>query len=42
VTARPDARHVPASLHGDEDALTAHNAVMEAVNRSGEVFLSHA
>ena len=35
-------RHVPPSLAGDEEALAAHNAaVMEAVNRSGEVLLSH-
>ncbi len=35
-------RHVPASLAGDAAAIDAHNAaVMEAVNRSGEVFLSH-
>ncbi len=35
-------RHAPASIAGDEDALTAHNAaLMEAVNRSGEAFLSH-
>jgi aromatic-L-amino-acid decarboxylase len=35
-------RHVPPALAGDEAALDAHNAaVMEAVNRSGEVFLSH-
>ena len=35
-------RHVPPALAGDESALDAHNAaVMEAVNRSGEVFLSH-
>jgi aromatic-L-amino-acid/L-tryptophan decarboxylase len=34
-------RHLPAGLAGD-DAVDAHNAaVMEAVNRSGEVFLSH-
>ena len=34
-------RHVPAGPAG-EDAIDAHNAaVMEAVNRSGEVFLSH-
>jgi aromatic-L-amino-acid decarboxylase len=34
-------RHVPAGLAGG-DAVDAHNAaVMEAVNRSGEVFLSH-
>ena len=35
-------RHVPAALAGDEDALERHNAaVMDAVNRTGEVFLSH-
>jgi aromatic-L-amino-acid/L-tryptophan decarboxylase len=35
-------RHVPPALAGDDGALDAHNAaVMEAVNRSGEVFLSH-
>jgi aromatic-L-amino-acid decarboxylase len=35
-------RHVPAALAGDDTALDAHNAaVMDAVNRSGEVFLSH-
>jgi aromatic-L-amino-acid/L-tryptophan decarboxylase len=35
-------RHVPAGLTGNEPALNAHNAaVMEAVNRTGEVFLSH-
>jgi aromatic-L-amino-acid/L-tryptophan decarboxylase len=35
-------RHVPTRLAHDERALDAHNAaVMEAVNRSGEVFLSH-
>ena len=35
-------RHVPAATAGDEDALERHNAaVMEAVNRTGEVFLSH-
>jgi aromatic-L-amino-acid/L-tryptophan decarboxylase len=35
-------RHVPPRLAGDEAGLDAHNAgVMEAVNRSGEVFLSH-
>jgi aromatic-L-amino-acid/L-tryptophan decarboxylase len=33
---------VPAGLTGNEPALNAHNAaVMEAVNRTGEVFLSH-
>jgi aromatic-L-amino-acid decarboxylase len=35
-------RHVPPRLAGDEAALDAHNAaVMEAVNRTGEAFLSH-
>jgi aromatic-L-amino-acid decarboxylase len=35
-------RHVPPPLAGDEAALDVHNAgVMDAVNRSGEVFLSH-
>jgi aromatic-L-amino-acid decarboxylase len=35
-------RHVPPALAGDDAALDAHNAaVMDAVNRSGEVFLSH-
>jgi aromatic-L-amino-acid decarboxylase len=35
-------RHVPPRLAGDDERLNAHNAaVMEAVNRSGEVFLSH-
>jgi aromatic-L-amino-acid decarboxylase len=35
-------RHVPPGLADDEDALTAHNqALMEAVNRTGEAFLSH-
>jgi aromatic-L-amino-acid decarboxylase len=40
-------RHLPPSLAGDDDAghdeiVDAHNAaIMEAVNRSGEVFLSH-
>jgi aromatic-L-amino-acid/L-tryptophan decarboxylase len=35
-------RHVPPALAGDDAAIDAHNAaVMEAVNRSGEVFLSH-
>jgi aromatic-L-amino-acid/L-tryptophan decarboxylase len=35
-------RHVPPELAGDEDALTAHNAaIMEALNRSGEAFVSH-
>jgi aromatic-L-amino-acid decarboxylase len=35
-------RHVPEALAGDEAALEHHNArVMDAVNRTGEVFLSH-
>jgi aromatic-L-amino-acid/L-tryptophan decarboxylase len=35
-------RHVPPRLAGDDGALDAHNAaVMDAVNRTGEVFLSH-
>ena len=35
-------RHVPGRLADDPVALDAHNAaVMEAVNRTGEVFLSH-
>lgn len=35
-------RHVPTTLAGDEAALEGHNAaVMEAVNRTGETFLSH-
>ena len=35
-------RHVPERLAGDEVALDAHNAaVMDAVNGTGEVFLSH-
>jgi aromatic-L-amino-acid decarboxylase len=35
-------RHVPPALAGDEAALDIHNAaVMEAVNRSGDAFLSH-
>jgi aromatic-L-amino-acid decarboxylase len=35
-------RHTPPALVGDEAALERHNAaIMEAVNRSGEVFLSH-
>jgi aromatic-L-amino-acid decarboxylase len=35
-------RHVPSALAGDDAAVDVHNAaVMEAVNRSGEVFLSH-
>jgi aromatic-L-amino-acid decarboxylase len=33
---------VPPRLAGDDAALDAHNAaVMDAVNRTGEVFLSH-
>jgi aromatic-L-amino-acid/L-tryptophan decarboxylase len=35
-------RHLPASLAGDEAALDDHNTrLMDAVNRTGEVFLSH-
>ena len=35
-------RHVPLGRGGDGDALDAHNAaIMDAVNRTGEVFLSH-
>ena len=35
-------RHVPPGLAGDEDALDVHNAaIMDAVNRTGAVFLSH-
>jgi aromatic-L-amino-acid decarboxylase len=35
-------RHVPPSLTGDAGAIDAHNAaLMEAVNRTGEAFLSH-
>ena len=35
-------RHVPGGMAGDEAALDAHNAaVMDAVNRTGEIFLSH-
>ncbi len=35
-------RHVPPRLAGEEPALDAHNAaIMDAVNRTGEVFLSH-
>ena len=35
-------RHVPAQLRADEAALARHNlAILERVNRSGEVFLSH-
>ncbi|MBA2718842.1 MAG: amino acid decarboxylase [Chloroflexi bacterium] len=35
-------RHVPPRLAGDEAALDAHNAgLMDAVNRTGEMFLSH-
>ena len=35
-------RHVPPSLAGDEPALAAHNAaLLERVNASGEVFLTH-
>lgn len=36
-------RHVPANLAGDEAALTRHNAaILERVNATGKVFLSHA
>ena len=35
-------RHVPAALAGDEAGLDGHNAaIMDAVNRTGEIFLSH-
>ena len=35
-------RHVPPTLAGDDAAIDTHNAaVMDAVNRSGEMFLSH-
>ena len=35
-------RHVPPGLAGDEPALEAHNAaILDAVNRTGEIFLSH-
>jgi aromatic-L-amino-acid/L-tryptophan decarboxylase len=35
-------RHVPPGLAGDDAALEAHNArILERVNASGEVFLSH-
>jgi len=35
-------RHVPPPIAGDEAALERHNAaVMDAVNRTGDVFLSH-
>jgi aromatic-L-amino-acid/L-tryptophan decarboxylase len=35
-------RHVPPALAADERRLEAHNAaIMDAVNRTGEVFLSH-
>jgi aromatic-L-amino-acid decarboxylase len=35
-------RHVPERLDGDDAALDRHNAaILEAVNRSGEAFLSH-
>jgi aromatic-L-amino-acid decarboxylase len=35
-------RNVPPAMAGDEAALDAHNAaIMAAVNRTGEVFLSH-
>ena len=35
-------RHVPPGLAGDSAAIDAHNAaIMDAVNRTGEIFLSH-
>ena len=35
-------RHVPPALANDAEALDAHNAaLMDAVNRTGEIFLSH-
>lgn len=35
-------RHVPPGLAGDPAAIDAHNAaIMNAVNRTGEIFLSH-
>jgi aromatic-L-amino-acid decarboxylase len=35
-------RHVPARIVADEEALDAHNAaIMDAVNQTGEIFLSH-
>jgi aromatic-L-amino-acid decarboxylase len=35
-------RHVPTTLAGDEESLDAHNAaIMDAVNGTGEIFLSH-
>jgi aromatic-L-amino-acid/L-tryptophan decarboxylase len=35
-------RHIPNGRAGDETALDGHNAaIMDAVNRTGEVFLSH-
>ena len=35
-------RHVPSALTGDEASLDAHNAaIMDAVNATGEIFLSH-
>ena len=35
-------RHVPAALAGDEAALEAHNSrIVDVVNASGDVFLSH-
>jgi aromatic-L-amino-acid decarboxylase len=35
-------RHVPSALTGDEESLDAHNAaIMDAVNGTGEIFLSH-
>jgi aromatic-L-amino-acid decarboxylase len=35
-------RHVPPALAGDDEAVNAHNAaLMDAVNATGEMFLSH-
>jgi aromatic-L-amino-acid decarboxylase len=35
-------RHVPPASAGDEESLDAHNAaIMDAVNGTGEIFLSH-
>jgi aromatic-L-amino-acid decarboxylase len=35
-------RSIPAELRGDETALDSHNAsLLEAVNRTGEIFVSH-
>ncbi|MEO5941180.1 MAG: pyridoxal-dependent decarboxylase [Candidatus Limnocylindrales bacterium] len=35
-------RHIPPALAADEGAIDAHNAaIMDAVNRTGEAFLSH-